>query len=500
MTTRSFSRRVLLAASLAAATLTPSRISAQNWSAASDRAFAIARLESRRKYSALYDLMHPDAQAIVPREVVIGWYIDYLPGFDVLGELTSVDNIDFIDWTWAVTGVTYPNTAEVSFTQTVTRGGVASEFSDIVRLVPVDDVDYRWFFGRSADFVNEQIALHGRSAGTGEFTLHRLGVLPGLDLSGGDVINNAGVVAGDSSPFGDPGDRGFIYRDGEMLAMDELLGLDHWVNYPRAINESGSIVGGTAPFEGTFKPYLIEGDAYRELPRMEDRNHAIAMGINDAGLIVGDAFGFSFGTGGTVPNQAVWWPTIDTIEPIPTPNSVSSRATGVNDNDWVIGTVELSNEPGKRPVIWRRDPDWQVEFLPMIPFANALDATPLDINNENVIVGTARIDPNQPGGEPWVWRPGDAELTPLPVPPGVEYIHELAINGSDVIVGTARTESSNIGLIWRGGEVSELTQLLDTGSFVVTEANDIAESGEIAGQVVAYGDPRSRMAAIITAV
>jgi hypothetical protein len=45
-----------------------------------------------------------------------------------------------------------------------------------------------------------------------------------------------------------------------------------------------------------------------------------------------------------------------------------------------------------------------------------------------------------------------------------------------------------------------LTTLLDTGSFIVTEANDIAENGIIAGQVQAYGDTRSGEAATISII
>jgi hypothetical protein len=91
-------------------------------------------------------------------------------------------------------------------------------------------------------------------------------------------------------------------------------------------------------------------------------------------------------------------------------------------------------------------------------------------------------------------------LTPLPLPDGIQYVTELAINHSEVIVGTGFRVNGTIGLIWRQDEVAELTTLLDTGSFIVTEANDIAENGIIAGQVQAYGDTRSGEAATISII
>lgn len=117
----------------------------------------ISVLESQGRFSDIYDQMHPDAQAFIPRAAVVGWYEnDFAP----LGPgVITVTNVAYVSWTWPVTGKTYPNTAEVFFRQPFADGTVVSE---VVRLVESGG-NWRWFFGRSPEFVNEQIARYGQT-------------------------------------------------------------------------------------------------------------------------------------------------------------------------------------------------------------------------------------------------------------------------------------------------------------------------------------------------
>jgi hypothetical protein len=77
-------------------------------------------------------------------------------------------------------------------------------------------------------------------------------------------------------------------------------------------------------------------------------------------------------------------------------------------------------------------------------------------------------------------------------------VSNLSLNDDEVVVGTGSGDGVSAGLVWRDGEVARLSDLIDTGSFVVTEANDISGNGMIAGQVEPYGDPRARVAALIS--
>lgn len=117
-------------------------------------AVELSALEAAGDFNMLYDRIHPDARAEVPRAAAVGWFQDdYAPRGPGVATVTGVR---FVSWTWAVTGVTYPSTAEVSFVQPFASGPV----EDVVRLVQDHNGEWRWFFGRSREFVNEQIAKY----------------------------------------------------------------------------------------------------------------------------------------------------------------------------------------------------------------------------------------------------------------------------------------------------------------------------------------------------
>jgi hypothetical protein len=116
----------------------------------------LSRLEATGAFDALYDEMHADARAVVPRAAVVGWYShDFAPRRPGVADAIKVR---FVTWTWPVSGVMYPNTAEVTYQQSFADGSVVR---DAVRLVRDDAGAWRWFFGRDRAFVDEQIARYG---------------------------------------------------------------------------------------------------------------------------------------------------------------------------------------------------------------------------------------------------------------------------------------------------------------------------------------------------
>jgi hypothetical protein len=123
--------------------------------AAANVAVELSVLEGTSDFHGLYDRIHPDAHAVIPRAAAIGWFQNEFaprgPG------VSTVTGVRFVSWTWAVTGETYPYTAEVSFLQPFTDGSVVQ---DVVRLVQDENGEWRWFFGRSRDFIDEQISRY----------------------------------------------------------------------------------------------------------------------------------------------------------------------------------------------------------------------------------------------------------------------------------------------------------------------------------------------------
>ena len=127
-------------------------------SGAADAAREFSRMEASREFGALYRRMHPDALALVPKSAVIGWYEAYFSDRET-SELRVVDAVAE-PWTWGVTGTTYDNAVTVHFIQPYVVNGRPEDIAGEVHLVPFGD-QWGWFFGASAAFVDEQIALYG---------------------------------------------------------------------------------------------------------------------------------------------------------------------------------------------------------------------------------------------------------------------------------------------------------------------------------------------------
>ncbi len=125
---------------------------------AADAARELSRTEAAREFDALYEHMHPDALAVVPESAVIGWYEAYFSD-RVTSELRVVDSVTE-PWTWGVTGQTYDDAVTVHFVQPYVVNGQPEEIAGEVHLVPIGD-EWGWFFGASATFVDEQIAIYG---------------------------------------------------------------------------------------------------------------------------------------------------------------------------------------------------------------------------------------------------------------------------------------------------------------------------------------------------
>lgn len=136
--------------------------------AAADAARELSKLEAERDFDALYERMHPDALAAVPRSAVVGWYESYFSDRET-SEL-EVTGVEPESWTWEVTGVTYDDAVTVRFVQPYTVDGVVSDVSGEVHLVPFGD-EWGWFFGASRAFVDEQVAFYGDDGSATIFSL-----------------------------------------------------------------------------------------------------------------------------------------------------------------------------------------------------------------------------------------------------------------------------------------------------------------------------------------
>jgi hypothetical protein len=98
----------------------------------------LSELEAPAGLDTLYAWLHPDAQAVVPKDALTG-------GLSCGPNPIEITSVDFGKWTWDVTGTTYPNAAEVAYKQPLADG---STVSYMVHLVQDDQGLWRWFFDR----------------------------------------------------------------------------------------------------------------------------------------------------------------------------------------------------------------------------------------------------------------------------------------------------------------------------------------------------------------
>ena len=119
---------------------------------ATDRAEEIFALTDQKKYNAMYDLIHPDAHAVVPRS----WRSTPLRSSMRWPKRArpKVTGVEMGPWTWGVTGKTYDNAAAVSFEQPYQGERAGKVLKDTMYLVKADDGEWRWFFGGTKEFVD----------------------------------------------------------------------------------------------------------------------------------------------------------------------------------------------------------------------------------------------------------------------------------------------------------------------------------------------------------
>jgi predicted metalloprotease len=133
----------------------------------------ILRLAGERKFNAMYDLIHPDAMAVVPRAAAVGAFTEIYQ--EAQAGQAQIVGVEMAPWTWGVTGKEYPYAAKISFVQPfINENNQQDWLQDDMYLVESDG-EWRWFFGSSKGTVDQAIATYGQHTG---------------ELAQGDLIQN----------------------------------------------------------------------------------------------------------------------------------------------------------------------------------------------------------------------------------------------------------------------------------------------------------------------
>jgi probable HAF family extracellular repeat protein len=349
------------------------------------------------------------------------------------------------------------------------------------------------------------------------YSVISLGTLGGSGSNGFGGVNNRRWVTGDANLAGDQTEHAALWRDGEIVDLGTLGGLNSSVANPMK-DDRGLIVGGAqtaivdplgefwganyfctaANCEGWQNlqgAFLWRDGVISALPGLGGNNSSAA-GANSRGQIVGTAETAYQDPNCITPQvldyePVVWGPEPGQIQVLPLlPGDSVGIADGINDEGVMVGWTGpcgfpgLSGAPFLHSVLWR---DGTVTYLGGLGglFNNAANA----INNKGQVVGQSDV-PDDSVTHAFLWQ--DGVMTDLGTLPGVEVqdnnlpdITSLAedINNKGQIVGPSCDVNFNCRVfLWENGVMTDLNALIppDSPLYLYWGAG-INDRGEIAG-------------------
>jgi uncharacterized membrane protein len=292
-----------------------------------------------------------------------------------------------------------------------------------------------------------------------EWVLTRLGGAAGEEDSVARAINDAGVVVGVDR------DRAFRWTP---LAGDRTQGVyeDLWDGYAEDVNSAGQILGASGGGAVLFEdgaPHAVGPAGF------------YAESLNDAGVVAGCVVNFLPGGAFTTSSTLVDGETV-------TPVAGDGCVAAINDTGALAGSARTSTLFAYRPAFWSA-----AGALPQILSGAGANGDVNDLNDAGLLVGSDRRPSPYPS-----YSQGGAGFAQLPTIPGGFHADEgdaYAVNEKGEIVGSLWLEATEEVLgeravIWKDHVPTDLNTLLspaDAAGFVLAEALDLNERGQIVG-------------------
>jgi hypothetical protein len=434
------------------------------WAAAT--AAYLTELEVAGDYDRLYAWLHPDAQAVVPRAALYGWYRDVYAQRPPVAFF--VDGVRLTEWTWDVTGQIYLGAAEITFRQRYADGEEDAATMWLVR----DKGAWRWFFGRSRASLDDLIARYVTAAiPPMAFRITDLGTGQG-NWSKAHAINDHGEVlwTWGTSHLTDSGRLWVDYphtsirwRDGDLDLGDTRL-----MTFPAQetvlLRDNGR--------EWRFDP-AVGVFAVTPGPRASDPTPQ----SSDAG----HRPGHSLVQGGTaIPLPAG----VRALDP------VASNATG-----YTVGNAYLGDAGSMRVRAFIATGD-QITILASAP--NGHTSMAHDVNDAGVVVGDAGVLGSgglPESGHAFLYGASTGVMVDLGTLPGDEGSTAHAINNQGHVVGCSHRLISGTfakrAMLYdqATARMWDLNDLIPPQSgWILQEAIDINNNGHIVGQGIRNGE------------
>lgn len=295
------------------------------------------------------------------------------------------------------------------------------------------------------------------------YTIIDLGTFSGGNVSQGQAISKCGHVAG-WARFPSFNSDGFFWS-GHGLHVLQALSPQGNVSFAEAINSSGNVAGYSTynypPMLNSHPVVWIQGKIH-DLGTLPGSDDAQAMGINDAGEVVG----FS------VPHAFLWSPHQGMQDLGTLPGGSYSQALGINGSSEVVGYSDAA-DGNWHGFVWAKS----TGMRPPPPLPDGFESSANGINSHGQVAGGSSAGYDNNFAVVWTH---DGKAVDLGVLPGQGWSSAFAINDLGQVVGW----SGYRAFIWTESEgMQDLNGLIPSDSgWLLLSANAINDHGQITGQ------------------
>jgi probable HAF family extracellular repeat protein len=313
------------------------------------------------------------------------------------------------------------------------------------------------------------------------YTIQDLGTLGGARTVALG-LNRAGDAVG-YSDLADGSRHAFVFKGVALVDLGTLGGRDSIAN---RIGDSGVIVGRAQTRSGVQHAFVTDGGPLVDLATLDASvaaaTYSTATGVNGAGVVVG----YRQSPG---PHMAAR----TRIFQLEGGRIVDLGAFGGED-----AVVSAINDAGQVAGFFSTDPHAEYAehraFVTVGPNAIELGhlggriTTATDLNASGLVVGFGQTR----SGEPHAFAYEAGTIRNLGTLPGGHQSFAYGVNGRGDIVGASTSANRSLrAVMYRNGVLTDLNTLIPAGSgWVLTEARDINDAGQIVGNGVFGGRQR----------
>lgn len=244
-----------------------------------------------------------------------------------------------------------------------------------------------------------------------------LGTLANLNESYAYAINDAGQIVGTATNLGNVTPHAFLWQNGTMTDIGAFN--------PKAINKAGDVVGTLSVKRNGVEWFdhacLWKNNALTDLGVLNG-DHSHAFGINDQGVIIGDALASSDGK----PHAVIWQN--GNVNDLGTLGGSKGQAYAINNTGQIAGNADNASG-ATHGVLYKLNAVGSVSERNDLGARTSPYSYAYAVNNKGQVVGT--------NGRAFLWQNGVmTDLNSLlPMASGWTLIAATGINDDGQIVG-----------------------------------------------------------------